>query len=66
MPAKPDSLDRLVQLLLLVAAVTTIANGAFMLAKPLDWYVFVPRSSRPARPTRISSATSGSPIWVRG
>ena len=42
MPAKPDSLDRLVQLLLLVAAVTTIANGAFMLAKPLDWYVFVP------------------------
>ena len=42
MPAKPDSLDRLVQLLLLVAAVTTIANGLFMVAKPLDWYVFVP------------------------
>lgn len=40
--AKPDTLDRLVQLLLLVAAVTTIANGVFMLAKPLDWYVFVP------------------------
>ena len=37
-----DALDRLVQLLLLVAAVTTIANGAFMLVKPLDWYVFVP------------------------
>src|SRR3546814_20008213 len=42
MPIKPDALDRLVQLLLLVAAVTTIANGLFMVAKPLDWYVFVP------------------------
>ncbi|HWV60693.1 MAG TPA: hypothetical protein VN034_08575 [Sphingopyxis sp.] len=42
MPAKPDTLDRLVQLLLLIAAVTTIANGLFMVAKPLDWYVFVP------------------------
>lgn len=40
--AKPDALDRLVQLLLLIAAVTTIANGAFMLVGPLDWYVFVP------------------------
>ena len=42
MPAKHDALDRLVQLLLLIAAVTTIANGIFMLVKPLDWYVFVP------------------------
>ncbi len=42
MPQKYDALDRLVQLLLLIAAVTTIANGAFMLVKPLDWYVFVP------------------------
>lgn len=42
MPAKPDALDRLVQLLLLLAAVTTIANGLFMLVKPLEWYVFVP------------------------
>lgn len=42
MPAKHDALDRLVQLLLLIAAITTIANGAFMLVKPLDWYVFVP------------------------
>lgn len=40
--ARFDALDRLVQLLLLVAAITCIANGAFMLAKPLDWYVFVP------------------------
>src|SRR3546814_11329825 len=39
---KPDALGRLAQLLLLIAAVTTIANGVFMLAKPLDWYVFVP------------------------
>ncbi|WP_447761036.1 hypothetical protein [Sphingopyxis panaciterrae] len=42
MPAKPDTLDRLAQLLLLIAAVTTIANGIFMLVRPLDWYVFVP------------------------
>jgi len=42
MTAKPDVLDRLVQLLLLVAAATCIANGLFMLARPLDWYVFVP------------------------
>jgi len=41
-PLKYDALDRLVQLLLLTAAVTTIANGAFMLVEPLDWYVFVP------------------------
>jgi hypothetical protein len=40
--AKPDALDRLVQLLLFLAAVTTVANGVFILAKPLDWYVFVP------------------------
>lgn len=42
MPAKPDTLDRIAQLLLLIAAVTCVANGAFMLIKPLDWYVFVP------------------------
>jgi hypothetical protein len=42
MTDKPDTFDRLVQLLLLIAAVTTIANGIFMIAKPLDWYVFVP------------------------
>lgn len=42
MPAKFDALDRLTQLLLLIAAVTSIANGAFMLAKPLAWYAFVP------------------------
>ena len=42
MTAKFDTLDRLVQILLLLAALTTIANGLFMLAKPLDWYVFVP------------------------
>ncbi|MCW0198752.1 hypothetical protein [Sphingopyxis sp.] len=42
MTDKPDALDRLVQFLLLVAAVTTIANGLFMLVRPLDWYVFIP------------------------
>ncbi|WP_257544334.1 hypothetical protein [Sphingopyxis sp. DBS4] len=42
MTAKPDAIDRLVQFLLLVAAITTIANGAFMLVRPLDWYVFIP------------------------
>lgn len=42
MTDKPGTLDRLAQFLLLVAAVTTIANGLFMLAKPLDWYVFIP------------------------
>ena len=42
MTDKPGTLDRLAQLLLLAAAVTTIANGLFMLAKPLDWYVFIP------------------------
>lgn len=41
-PGKFDRLDRLVQFLLLIAAATTIANGAFMLVKPLDWYLFVP------------------------
>ena len=39
---KPYALDRLAQLRLLVAAITCISNGAFLLAKPLDWYVFVP------------------------
>ena len=42
MTDKPDTLDRLAQLLLLVAAVTTIANGVFMFVRPLDWYVFIP------------------------
>jgi len=42
MAVKFDPLDRLAQLLLLVAALTCIANGAFMLVRPLDWYVFVP------------------------
>lgn len=42
MPDKVPALDRLAQLLLLIAALTTIANGAFMLVRPLDWYVFVP------------------------
>lgn len=39
---KFDPLDRLVQLLLILAALTSIANGGFMLIRPLDWYVFIP------------------------
>ncbi|WP_137752082.1 hypothetical protein [Sphingopyxis sp. L1A2A] len=42
MLGKFDTLDRLVQLLLLIAAVVAIANGGFMLANPLEWYVFLP------------------------
>lgn len=42
MRGKNDFLDRIVQLLLLIAAVTSVANGAVMLLKPLDWYIFVP------------------------
>ena len=50
MPEKFDALDRLVQLLLLIAALTTIANGLFMIAKPLDWYVFIPTVVTPGPP----------------
>lgn len=42
MTGKFDAVDRTVQALLLIAAITTIANGVFMIVKPLDWYVFVP------------------------
>ena len=42
MTVKTDAFDRLAQFLLLIAAITAIANGIFMLVKPLDWYVFVP------------------------
>lgn len=42
MLGKFDALDRLVQLLLLIAAIVAIANGGFMLADPLEWYVFLP------------------------
>ena len=42
MLGKFDALDRIVQLLLLIAAVVAIANGGFMLADPLAWYVFIP------------------------
>jgi hypothetical protein len=37
-----DALDRLVQLLLLAAGLGAVANGAFMLIDPLEWYVFIP------------------------
>ncbi|WP_293972832.1 hypothetical protein [Sphingopyxis sp.] len=41
MLGKFDALDRLVQLLLLTAAIGAIANGGFMLTDPLAWYVFI-------------------------
>src|SRR3546814_20677528 len=66
MPARFATLDRLAQFLLLIAAVTCIAHGAFMLAKPLDWYVFVPTvvQTRPPnahfiRHIRLPSLESG-------
>ncbi|MDZ3833731.1 MAG: hypothetical protein U0S50_18245 [Sphingopyxis sp.] len=39
---KFDPLDRLVQLLLIVAGLSSLANGLFMLVRPLEWYVFIP------------------------
>jgi alkylhydroperoxidase/carboxymuconolactone decarboxylase family protein YurZ len=41
MMGKPDLLDRLAQLLLGLAALFALANGAFMLADPSGWYDFV-------------------------
>jgi hypothetical protein len=39
---KLDGLDRLAQLPLLGAGIAAAANGAFMLAQPLQWYVSIP------------------------
>lgn len=41
MHGKPDALDRIVQVLLALAALFSLANGAFMLADPFGWYDFV-------------------------
>lgn len=38
MLGKPDKLDRLVQLLILIAAIISLANGLFMLSDPFGWY----------------------------
>lgn len=45
-----DSLDRLAQLLVALAALFAFGNGAFMLFAPLDWYYFLPtvRATGPA------------------
>jgi len=40
--SKADALDRVAQLLVAFAALAALANGAFMLVSPLDWYGFVP------------------------
>lgn len=39
---KAGTLDRVAQLLVALAALVALANGAFMLVSPLDWYGFVP------------------------
>ena len=39
---RADALDRVAQLLVALAALVALANGAFMLLSPLDWYGFVP------------------------
>lgn len=41
-PGKFDRVDRIVQLLLIVAGLSSLANGLFMLVRPLEWYVFIP------------------------
>ncbi|MDH5579941.1 MAG: hypothetical protein OEZ09_15945, partial [Betaproteobacteria bacterium] len=41
MYGKPDSIDRLVQAMLALAALASIANGLFMLTDPFGWYDFV-------------------------
>jgi hypothetical protein len=39
---KADALDRVAQLLVGLAALLALANGAFMLVDPLGWYSFLP------------------------
>ncbi|WP_374130407.1 hypothetical protein [Sphingomonas sp. 28-62-20] len=39
---RPDALDRVAQVLVLIAALAALANGLFMLIWPLDWYQSVP------------------------
>ena len=41
MYGKPDALDRLVQVLLALAALFALVFGLFMLADPFGWYQFV-------------------------
>jgi hypothetical protein len=42
MMGKPDGRDRLVQALLVLAALISLLNGAYMLWSPLGWYQAVP------------------------
>lgn len=39
---RPDTLDRIAQLLMAFATLFTLANGAFMLADPYGWYQTLP------------------------
>lgn len=52
MYGKPDSIDRLVQAMLALAALASIANGLFMLTDPFSWYDFVDtvKATGPANP----------------
>ena len=38
---KPDALDRVAQVLIVLAALVALGNGVFMLADPFGWYDFV-------------------------
>lgn len=42
MSGPPDAIDRAAQVLIGVAAAVALANGALMVAAPLDWYYAVP------------------------
>lgn len=42
MSGPPDLFDRIPQLLVGIAAVVALANGAFMVGAPLEWYYAVP------------------------
>jgi hypothetical protein len=39
---KPDALDRLVQILIVLPALLSIVNGGFMIWDPYGWYEFLP------------------------
>lgn len=69
MYGKPDALDRLVQVLLMLVALFTLSNGLFMLIDPFGWYDFVgtvkatgPANQHFIRDIGIAYLTSGAMI----
>ena len=42
MSGPPDTLDRTAQILVGISAAVALANGAFMVGAPLDWYYAIP------------------------